>query len=50
VKGSIVLARIYEEFGLRYNKEKSGTLIAKHISTRNQPGLQELTKLVRPIF
>jgi energy-coupling factor transporter ATP-binding protein EcfA2 len=50
VKGSLVLERLYDNFGLRYNKERSGMLIARHISTQNQPAIEELTKLVKPIF
>jgi hypothetical protein len=50
VKGSLVLKKLYEGFGLQYDKLRSGTLIAKHISAKNQPALIELSDLVRPIF
>ena len=50
VKGSLVLERIYEGFELPYNKRRSGTLIAKNISARNQPAVSELTKAVKRIF
>jgi len=50
IKGSKVLERIYEKYGISYHKERSGILIAKHISPRNQPALSEMTALVRPLF
>ena len=50
VKGSLVLDRLYDGLGLQYNKRRSGTLIAKNISARNQPALSELTKAVKRIF
>lgn len=50
VKGSIVLDRLYDRFGLSYHKEHSGLLIAKYITARNQPAISELTDLVRQLF
>ena len=50
VKGSLVLERLYDGLGLQYNKRRSGTLIARYISARNQPALSELTDSVRNIF
>jgi predicted ATP-dependent endonuclease of OLD family len=50
VKGSLLLERLYERYRLSYHKERSGTLIAKHISARNQPGLPEIVSLVKPVF
>jgi len=50
VKGSMVLERVYDGFGLQYNKRRSGTLIARNIASRNQPALSELTMAVKRIF
>jgi ABC-type transport system involved in cytochrome c biogenesis ATPase subunit len=50
VKGSRVLEKLYDSFSLRYNKESSGVLIAKHITASTQPAISELTALVRAIF
>jgi hypothetical protein len=49
-KGSLVLERLYEGFGLQYNKRRSGTLIAKHVTAQNQRALSELTNAVKRIF
>lgn len=50
IKGSRALERIYEKYGLSFHKEKSGVLIAKYISAKNQPALTEVADLVRPLF
>jgi hypothetical protein len=50
IKGSRALEAIYERYGLPYHKERSGLLIAKHISVKNQPALSEITALVRFVF
>jgi hypothetical protein len=50
IKGSKVLESIYGRYGISYHKERSGLLIAKHISVRNQPALSEITTLVRRLF
>jgi AAA domain, putative AbiEii toxin, Type IV TA system len=50
IKGSRALEKIYERYGLPYHKERSGVLIAKYISAKNQPALSEVTGLVRPLF
>ncbi len=50
IKGSRALEELYGQRGLAYHKEKSGMLIAKHISVKNQPALSEITALVRPVF
>lgn len=49
-KGSAVLKRIFAEYQLNYDKVKSGSLIAKHISIQNQPALQEIVGLVKELF
>jgi hypothetical protein len=50
IKGSRALEKLYENYGLSYHKEKSGVLIAKHISVGNQPAISEITALVKPLF
>jgi hypothetical protein len=50
VKGSVVLERIFESYGLRYTKRSEGRLLAEHITAENQPALAEIWGLVRPIF
>lgn len=50
IKGSRALAKIYDKFGLYYHKERSGILIARHISAKNQPVITEIADLVRPLF
>jgi ABC-type transport system involved in cytochrome c biogenesis ATPase subunit len=50
IKGSVALGTLYEQYGLPYHKERSGTLIAKYISVKNQSALSEITELVRPLF
>jgi hypothetical protein len=50
VKGSEILERLYDGFSLRYNKETSGTLIAKNLTVSTQPAVSDLTALVRPLF
>jgi len=49
-KGSMVLSRVYDHFGRRYNKERSGLLIAKNIDRKNQPKLNQLLEILRPVF
>jgi len=49
-KGSVVLRRIYDRFGLSYSKKSSGRLIANHITSRNQPALEEIYDLVKDLF
>jgi predicted ATP-dependent endonuclease of OLD family len=49
-KGSVVLERVYDAYGLTFNKERSGVLIAKHVSAKSQPAISELTNLLRPLF
>ena len=50
IKGSIALERLYERYGVSYHKERSGMLIAKHISVKNQPAISDITVLLRPLF
>ncbi|MGB8583703.1 MAG: AAA family ATPase [Candidatus Sulfotelmatobacter sp.] len=50
VKGSRVLEKLYDSFSLRYLKESSGVLIARHITASMQPIISELTDLVRQTF
>ena len=50
IKGSRALECIYEKYDLPFHKERSGVLIAKHISGKNQPALAEVVALVRAIF
>jgi len=50
VKGSEILERLYHGFSLRYNKETSGTLIAKNLTASTQPAVSDLTALVRRLF
>ena len=50
VKGSAVLGEIFEKYGLRYDKETAGALIAEHVTPEEQPSLQELVKLVAGLF
>jgi len=50
VKGSVVLKRIFESYGLRYTKRSEGRLLAERITARDQPALAEIWGLVRPIF
>jgi ABC-type transport system involved in cytochrome c biogenesis ATPase subunit len=49
-KGSEILERLYDNLSLRYNKESSGILIAKHLTASTQPAISDLTELVRSIF
>jgi hypothetical protein len=49
-KGSIVLERLYSDFGIQYNKRRSGALIARFISSSNQPHLAKLSEVVRNAF
>jgi AAA domain, putative AbiEii toxin, Type IV TA system len=50
VKGSVVLEKIYDSFSLPYHKERSGLLIAKYITVKNQSAISEITQMVRPLF
>ena len=50
IKGSRALEMIYEMYSISYHKERSGLLIAKHVSQKNQPALSEITALVRSVF
>jgi ABC-type Na+ transport system ATPase subunit NatA len=50
VKGAIILARIFDSFGIRYTKPKEGRLIAEDVTTENQPRLDQLFDLVRSLF
>jgi ABC-type transport system involved in cytochrome c biogenesis ATPase subunit len=50
VKGSAVLGKIFEKYGLRYDKESAGALIAEHVTPEDQPALQELVKLFAGLF
>ncbi len=50
IKGSIVLERIFESFGLKYRKRNEGRLVAEYITETNQSALREIWDLVRPIF
>lgn len=50
VKGSKVLEEIFSAYSIEYNKRISGNLIARHISTSNQPALAEIFDLVKDLF
>jgi len=51
VKGSRLLERLYSHFGnLVYVKERSGSLIAKHITSSSQPYLAEIANLLKPFY
>ena len=50
IKASEVLARLFEEHALSYDKRRSGTLIAQHITRENQSSLQEIVELVQELF
>ncbi len=50
VKGSAVLERLYDSFGCRYQKTKSGKAIARQISIGNQPALDEIVAKVERVF
>jgi len=50
IKGSRVLERIYQKFGLNYHKERSGSLLAKRITAKNQSAIMDLAAIVRPLF
>jgi energy-coupling factor transporter ATP-binding protein EcfA2 len=50
VKGSALLERIFEDYGLPYRKRESGVLIARHITRENQTALGELAAIVKALF
>jgi energy-coupling factor transporter ATP-binding protein EcfA2 len=48
VKASVLLQKLYASVGnLVYDKDKSGRLIASHLSSKNQPALAELRDLLK---
>jgi len=49
-KGSETLKAIYEVYGLKYNKKRSGRLIAKRITIDNQPAISEIADLLKTEF
>ncbi len=50
VKGSALLERIFEDYGLLYRKRESGVLIARHVTRENQTALGELAAIVKDLF
>lgn len=50
VKASKLLEEIFDQFGLRYNKSKTGHLIAQRITAENATALEELSEAVGRIF
>lgn len=51
IKGSRALDRLYEVLAAAsYHKERSGRLIASHVTMDNQPALQDLAELFESIF
>lgn len=51
VKGSVLLQKLYASVeNLVYDKDKSGALIAGHLTVKNQPALSELRDLLKDIL
>lgn len=49
-KGFIALSHVFNRYGLRYHKERTGALIAGYVTPENQPALAELVDLVKEIY
>ena len=49
-KGSVILSRIFERYGLRYRKRNEGRLLARLVNRENQPDLEEIWELVEKLF
>jgi hypothetical protein len=51
IKGSVLLQRFYASVeNLVYDKDKSGSLIARHLNSKNQPALHELRELLKDVL
>jgi hypothetical protein len=50
LRGSKILTKIFENYGLKYNKVKSGLVIAQRVTLANQPALTEIVDRVKRLF